>query len=80
MFSCTLKQANIQVRSVYSPAARTEMVSSDDELRESLERHNAEFESLLRLIPAKYYLAPEDKGEQVRRQQSRIGRNCSHDK
>ena len=66
MFSCTLKRANIQLRFDYSPAAKTEMVSSDDELREFRERNNAEFESLLRLIPAKYYLAPEDKGEQVR--------------
>ncbi|KAH8112772.1 surfeit locus protein 6-domain-containing protein [Phellopilus nigrolimitatus] len=34
------------------------------ELKTSLEGHNAEFEALLRLIPAKYYIVPEDNGEQ----------------
>ena len=36
------------------------------ELRASLEKHNAEFESLLRLIPAKYYLVDDEPAEQVR--------------
>ncbi|KAJ2976306.1 hypothetical protein NUW54_g11586 [Trametes sanguinea] len=34
-------------------------------LQESLEKHNAAFESLLRLIPAKYYLVPDDVDEQL---------------
>ena len=41
------------------------MPMSPEELRASLEGHNAEFEALLRLIPAKYYLVPEDTAEQV---------------
>ena len=41
------------------------MPTSPEELRASLEGHNAEFEALLRLIPAKYYLVPEDTAEQV---------------
>ncbi|KAI5119478.1 hypothetical protein M0805_007212 [Coniferiporia weirii] len=40
------------------------MPASAAELKASLEGHNAEFEALLRLIPAKYYLVPEDTGEQ----------------
>ncbi|KAL5514709.1 hypothetical protein ACEPAG_2025 [Sanghuangporus baumii] len=39
------------------------MLTSTDELKTSLEGHSAEFETLLRLIPAKYYLVPEDSGE-----------------
>jgi hypothetical protein len=35
-------------------------------LQNSLEQHNATFESLLRLIPAKYYLVREEPEEQVR--------------
>lgn len=35
-------------------------------LQESLERHNGAFESLLKLIPAKYYLVADDADEQVR--------------
>jgi hypothetical protein len=35
------------------------------ELKASLERHNSTFETLLNLIPAKYYL-PKDPDEQVR--------------
>lgn len=35
-------------------------------LAASLEKHNDTFESLLRLIPAKYYLIQEDTEEQVR--------------
>lgn len=35
-------------------------------LAASLEKHNDTFESLLRLIPAKYYLVQEDTEEQVR--------------
>ncbi|KZV83342.1 SURF6-domain-containing protein, partial [Exidia glandulosa HHB12029] len=34
--------------------------TSTTELRESLERHNATFESLLKLIPAKYYIMRDD--------------------
>ncbi|KAL5497871.1 hypothetical protein ACEPAH_2802 [Sanghuangporus vaninii] len=39
------------------------MSTSTDELKASLEGHNTEFEALLRLIPAQYYLVPEDSGE-----------------
>lgn len=42
------------------------MAASLEELRASLERHNAEFEALLGLIPAKYYLVPDDVEEHVR--------------
>ncbi len=35
-------------------------------LRASLERHNDTFESLLKLIPAKYYLVRDEGDEQVR--------------
>ncbi|OSD01056.1 SURF6-domain-containing protein [Trametes coccinea BRFM310] len=34
-------------------------------LQESLEKHNEAFESLLKLIPAKYYLVPDDVDEQL---------------
>ena len=34
-------------------------------LQQSLEKHNATFETLLNLIPAKYYLAQELSEEQV---------------
>ncbi|KAI8989106.1 surfeit locus protein 6-domain-containing protein [Trametes punicea] len=34
-------------------------------LQESLERHNEAFESLLRLIPAKYYLVQDDADDQI---------------
>ena len=34
-------------------------------LQESLEKHNEAFESLLKLIPAKYYLVQDDADEQV---------------
>ena len=35
------------------------------ELRASLERHNQTFETLLKLIPARYYLVHEESEEQV---------------
>ena len=35
------------------------------EIRESLERHNATFESLLKLIPAKYYIVRDDAEAEV---------------
>ena len=41
------------------------MTISLEELKLSLERHNAEFEALLGLIPAKYYLVPDDTEEYV---------------
>jgi hypothetical protein len=34
-------------------------------LYESIEKHNGAFESLLRLIPARYYLVQEEAEEQV---------------
>lgn len=37
-----------------------------EDFKKSLERHNAEFEALLGLIPAKYYLVPDDVEEHVR--------------
>ena len=40
-----------------------EMQIPESELRASLESHNAEFEALLRLIPARYYLPFEDSSE-----------------
>lgn len=36
------------------------MITPKEELRASLERHNAVFENLLRLIPAKYYILNDD--------------------
>ncbi|EJD01809.1 uncharacterized protein FOMMEDRAFT_108766 [Fomitiporia mediterranea MF3/22] len=45
------------------------MPTPPEELKASLEGHNAEFEVLLRLIPAKYYLVPEDSGEHVSKYQ-----------
>lgn len=36
------------------------MQTSEEELRESLERHNTVFENLLRLIPARYYIVNDD--------------------
>ena len=41
------------------------MVTLQEELQSSLERHNATFERLLNLIPAKYYLVQELTDEQV---------------
>lgn len=35
-------------------------------LQESLEKHNEAFESLLKLIPAKFYLVPDDVDDEVR--------------
>lgn len=43
------------------------MLTSHEQLRASLEEHNSEFEALLRLIPAKYYIAPDEAVEYVRR-------------
>lgn len=42
------------------------MPTPPEKLLASLESHNETFESLLRLIPAKYYLVPEETEEQVR--------------
>ncbi|KAG8761398.1 hypothetical protein FRC14_004803 [Serendipita sp. 396] len=36
------------------------ILASPEEIRQNLERHNAAFESLLRLIPAKYYIVNDD--------------------
>jgi hypothetical protein len=36
------------------------MQASEEELRASIERHNTAFETLLRLIPAKYYIVNDD--------------------
>lgn len=41
------------------------MPTSTSELRASLERHNETFESLLKLIPARYYLLQEQSEEQA---------------
>ena len=41
------------------------MPTSTATLRASLEKHNDAFESLLKLIPAKYYIAQEPTAEQV---------------
>jgi hypothetical protein len=41
------------------------MPTSAPELKASLEKHNATFESLLNLIPAKYYLVQDLSEEQV---------------
>ena len=40
-------------------------------LRASLEKHNDTFESLLKLIPAKYYIVEDQTEEQVRKLCSR---------
>lgn len=39
------------------------MALSTGEIQKSLERHNDAFESLLKLIPAKYYIPPDDSSE-----------------
>lgn len=39
------------------------MVLSNAELQKSLERHNDAFESLLKLIPARYYIPLDDSSE-----------------
>lgn len=41
------------------------MSSSTSAIQSSLERHNDTFESLLKLIPAKYYLAKDPADDQV---------------
>ena len=41
------------------------MPTATSVLQESLERHNEVFESLLKLIPAKYYLVQDDAEAQV---------------
>ena len=46
----------------YSLAA---MPTTTPVLRASLEKHNETFETLLSLIPAKFYLAREDNNDQV---------------
>lgn len=50
---------------VVSQASAPTMVTSIDVLQSSLERHNATFETLLNLIPAKYYFVQEVSEEQV---------------
>ncbi|KAF7798183.1 hypothetical protein EIP86_009400 [Pleurotus ostreatoroseus] len=40
-------------------------MTADEDLQASLERHNATFEALLNLIPAKYYLVQELSDEQI---------------
>lgn len=47
-------------RAVIMPAA-----SSSTQLLESLQRHNDTFESLLKLIPAKFYLVNDDSNDFV---------------
>jgi hypothetical protein len=42
-------------------------MTTPEALRASLEKHNDTFESLLKLIPAKYYLVQEHDEEEVRR-------------
>jgi len=42
-----------------------QMPTSSAVLRASLERHNDTFESLLKLIPAQYYIVNEETEEQV---------------
>jgi hypothetical protein len=41
-------------------------ITPSHELRASLERHNKAFETLLQLIPAKYYLPQERDDDNVR--------------
>lgn len=41
------------------------MPTATSVLQESLEKHNQVFESLLKLIPAKYYLVQDDAEAQV---------------
>jgi hypothetical protein len=43
-----------------SPPTYLAMQTSEEDLRASIERHNTAFESLLRLIPAKYYIVNDD--------------------
>jgi hypothetical protein len=48
----------------YSVSVWTAKMSSDvSELRESLERHNETFETLLKLVPAKYYIVNDNSDE-----------------
>lgn len=46
------------------------------ELRASLERHNKTFESLLKLIPARYYLVQEESEEQASTGCEYTGEDC----
>jgi 60S ribosome biogenesis protein Rrp14 len=41
------------------------MPTAPSDLRASLEKHNQTFETLLSLIPAKFYLARDDNNDQV---------------
>ena len=49
-----------------NPNLPLKMVTPTTTLRSSLEKHNDTFESLLKLIPAKYYI-PQDNDDQVAR-------------
>lgn len=57
------------------PLPSPPMPTSVETLRASLERHNATFESLLKLIPARYYLIQEESEEQVRPYHHPAGRS-----
>ena len=52
------------------------MPTSQDVLRASIETHNDTFESLLSLIPPKYYLVKEDDADTVRRDHT--NRSCTN--
>ncbi|KAG8801788.1 hypothetical protein FRC17_006556, partial [Serendipita sp. 399] len=47
------------------------ILASPEEIRQSLEKHNAAFESLLRLIPAKYYIVNDDPEQGSKYQKNR---------
>ncbi len=51
----------------------------NEDLQASLERHNATFEALLNLIPAKYYLVQELSEEQVCSDNIDVCKNISKD-
>lgn len=58
----SLSLSNILFSSGYTEHT---MPTPSDDLKASLERHNATFETLLKLIPAKYYLVQEATEEEV---------------
>ena len=69
--SCHLWLLLHTISDVIGTEYRLTMPTATSVLQESLERHNEVFESLLKLIPAKYYLVQDDAEAQVRRYYAR---------
>lgn len=54
-------------------------MASPEEIRQSLERHNAAFETLLRLIPAKYYIVNEEPEHESKYQKHKNKKNAKQE-